>query len=431
MPSIATEYIAPRYAERFQCIGPECEDTCCAGWEVLIDASHYKKLKRRMDASPEERADFRRGIRRNRGSDKSDAKFALIVLDDRAECGFFGQDRLCSVHKRYGSELLSDTCAIYPRHVALAGARVELTARISCPEVARQLLLSNDALELGDIEPSRLERRTVHASCDLAGGDPYTVALDAVRSAILGLLADATYPLSSRLAFVACFADQITPFYHRGVDKLDEPRLTSATAEQAHPEVRRQMHEDFEDIVVPQGMAASLVLRVLGSRMRLGAGSLGRLIADILARPDVPLAADSDGLDRPTAERALATYEQSKLRWLPAHGARVDQYFGNYAMNYFLQEWYTSSPSVSDHARSLFLRMAALRFLLFAHPSIAFCPPDATHAEMGARLDRVAVEVFYKFARGVEHNADFLRRMEADVTVRTSSLAHALFLVKF
>jgi lysine-N-methylase len=431
MAATVTEYIAPRYAERFQCIGPDCEDTCCAGWDVPIDASHYKKLKQKMDASKEEREDFRRGIKRYRGADKSDSKFALIVLDDHATCGFLGQDRLCSLQKRYGSELLSDTCAVYPRQVALAGQRVELTAKVSCPEVARQLLLAADSLELVDISPTRLERRTVHCASDPRGGDPYDAALDAVRSGVLRLLADATYPLTSRLAFVGCLADQITPFYYRGVVELDEARLARAVAELDHPEVRRQIHQHFESIVVPQGLAASLVLRVLGSRMQPGTRSLGGLIADILARPDAPDASGSDALDPQAAERALATYEQSKLRWLVAHGSRIDRYFGNYAMNYFLQEWYTSSQSLAVHTRNLFLRLAALRFLLLAHPRVTSCPPGASYDDMEAILDRAAVEVFYKFGRGVEHNADFLRRMDADLAEKAGSLAHALFLVKF
>jgi lysine-N-methylase len=430
MPANATEYIAPRYAERFGCIGPDCEDTCCAGWEVLVDASHYKKLKQKMDVSKEEREDFRRGIRRNRGVDKSDSRFALVVLDDQGRCGFFGEDRLCSLQKRYGSEVLSDTCAVYPRQVSLVGTRIELTAKVSCPEVARHLLLAADALELGDIPPSRLERRTLHRSSDPGAGDPYAAALDTVRSAVLRLLADPTYPVTTRLALVACLADEITPFYHRGVEHLDEGRLARAIAELDPPEVRRQIHEHFEDIAVPKGLAASLVLRVLGSRMQPAAGSLGHLIADILGRPDEPVVR-SEGLDREAAERALSIYGLSKARWLPAHRSRIDQYFGNYAMNYFLQEWYTSSPSLATHARSLFLRVAALRFLLLAHPRVATCPTDASNEEMAAVLDRTAVDVFYKFARGVEHNADFLRRMEADLAEKAGSLAHALFLVKF
>ena len=27
----------PKYMEKFKCIGSECTDTCCAGWDINID----------------------------------------------------------------------------------------------------------------------------------------------------------------------------------------------------------------------------------------------------------------------------------------------------------------------------------------------------------------------------------------------------------
>ena len=31
----------PKYYEKFQCIAGQCEDTCCAGWEIDIDDVSY------------------------------------------------------------------------------------------------------------------------------------------------------------------------------------------------------------------------------------------------------------------------------------------------------------------------------------------------------------------------------------------------------
>ena len=31
------EYVYPDYYRQFTCIGGECPDTCCAGWEIVID----------------------------------------------------------------------------------------------------------------------------------------------------------------------------------------------------------------------------------------------------------------------------------------------------------------------------------------------------------------------------------------------------------
>ena len=31
----------PKYYENFSCIAGQCEDTCCAGWEIDIDDKSY------------------------------------------------------------------------------------------------------------------------------------------------------------------------------------------------------------------------------------------------------------------------------------------------------------------------------------------------------------------------------------------------------
>ena len=35
------EYVYPDYYRQFTCIGGECPDTCCAGWEIDIDEDSY------------------------------------------------------------------------------------------------------------------------------------------------------------------------------------------------------------------------------------------------------------------------------------------------------------------------------------------------------------------------------------------------------
>ena len=39
-------YTVPHYYRKFQCIASECEDTCCAGWEIMIDDKALENIKR-------------------------------------------------------------------------------------------------------------------------------------------------------------------------------------------------------------------------------------------------------------------------------------------------------------------------------------------------------------------------------------------------
>ena len=31
------DMISPKYVEKFKCIGGECEDNCCMGWDIDVD----------------------------------------------------------------------------------------------------------------------------------------------------------------------------------------------------------------------------------------------------------------------------------------------------------------------------------------------------------------------------------------------------------
>ena len=39
-------YTIPDYYHEFSCIAGECEDTCCAGWQIVPDEAALKKYKK-------------------------------------------------------------------------------------------------------------------------------------------------------------------------------------------------------------------------------------------------------------------------------------------------------------------------------------------------------------------------------------------------
>ena len=39
-------YTYPHYYKKFHCTASECEDTCCAGWEIMIDKKSLEKYKK-------------------------------------------------------------------------------------------------------------------------------------------------------------------------------------------------------------------------------------------------------------------------------------------------------------------------------------------------------------------------------------------------
>lgn len=39
-------YIKPDYYDEFACIADRCPDTCCAGWQIMIDEDSLEKYER-------------------------------------------------------------------------------------------------------------------------------------------------------------------------------------------------------------------------------------------------------------------------------------------------------------------------------------------------------------------------------------------------
>jgi len=137
------DYVRPAYSERFRCIASNCEDNCCKGWSVPIDQATYEKYR------------YTPGLKQHVGTlvvlntnAPTPANYARIPLTAQAECGFLDGEKLCGIQKEHGHDMLSETCATYPRAISMNAGQVEKALNLSCPEAARVTLL--DANLLGD-----------------------------------------------------------------------------------------------------------------------------------------------------------------------------------------------------------------------------------------------------------------------------------------
>ena len=121
-------YTIPDYYQNFKCTADECEDTCCAGWQIAIDR---KSLVRYGKVSGKFRRRLNRSIRWLEGTFKQ---------GEGGRCAFLNEENLCDLYSALGKESLCRTCRLYPRHIEEFEGVREVTLSISCPEVARILL---------------------------------------------------------------------------------------------------------------------------------------------------------------------------------------------------------------------------------------------------------------------------------------------------
>jgi lysine-N-methylase len=412
------ELVAPAFATRFRCIGPACEETCCNRWTITVDEDTYVGLEKKMSGAPNTREEFARGFRLVPDKERHRDRHALIVLDDKGGCHFH-REGLCSLQQRYGAEGLPATCAIYPRETSIVRDRAEVIARPSCPEVARELLLRDDAMGLVEAPMEVFPRLSVQRWISDEEEDAYARLIDQIRGQTLQLLCDREVPLAGRLAWFATLAEEATPWFHRGVRGFDGERMIGLLERLVDPAALRAFSAEFEGVDAPPEIAVRALLRLVTGRLHWEALSLPALIQRCFST-----------YDPHDVRHTVEVYQARRDRLWPLIGPAFDRMLTNYSMQHVFGVWYTKSPDLGIYATTLFVRIALIKLLVFGHPEVAALEPDADPERAIAAIERVTVEVVSKVSRGIEHSAAFLAFLDREVPAELPSMAHAICLLK-
>ncbi len=130
------KHFYPTYYREFRCIAADCPDSCCQGWDVVIDSEtehFYNSVQGEFGEK------LREAIYTDPDGDR------VFLLADEKKCPFWGADRLCDIYRELGKEHLCDTCAQFPRITMDYTTFTEHTLALACPEAARLILSADDA----------------------------------------------------------------------------------------------------------------------------------------------------------------------------------------------------------------------------------------------------------------------------------------------
>lgn len=119
----------------FRCLAGACPDTCCAGWEIDLDADTLERYEHLPGPLGN----------RIRSRLRHDGGYTFFALE-QDRCPFLNGENLCELILALGEETLSVTCREHPRFVEEYGPLQETCLSISCPEAARLLLTEPVAL---------------------------------------------------------------------------------------------------------------------------------------------------------------------------------------------------------------------------------------------------------------------------------------------
>ena len=139
------------YIPEFKCVGKDCIDSCCIGWNIEFDKKTYQKYKNSSDKiinSISQKYVVKKEI-------KSDMAYAK-VQQKKNSCPFLTKNNLCKAHSLLGKENLSLGCATYPRIIKKFKSTSFISGELSCPEIAR-LCLSKPNLKTKELTKDKLE----------------------------------------------------------------------------------------------------------------------------------------------------------------------------------------------------------------------------------------------------------------------------------
>ncbi len=415
MENTIKEILTPRYMAQFQCLGGECEDSCCIDeWTITIEKKYYQKIERVLSRNQQSRTEFTNKIKRLHGSAADKTHYATIAHGEDHRCGFLSETRMCSLHQAYGPGILPSVCGTYPRLNFIINNRFERYGTLSCPEVARQCLLHDDALTLELL--STTPQPNTYGNLATVGDrhNYYEKYYDDIRTTVAELLTLPGYSLETRLFFVIFFAIRSQKIFYDGVphDPFDglKESINHIKQAQHQAEIQTLTAQIACDFLAP----TKLVLNILFTCRTAYSPSSSRYlftqkIIDSVFRESPQMTQAEAGAF------AFKRYSAVKNRIAPHYRDKLELYFTNYALNFWLSYPYIQSPHLVNHTRKLLLRLAAIKFCLFNHPAIVeVAHSDSPHGHE-ERLERTVVETVYLLTRSFDHNNSFMEKMEAEM----------------
>ena len=188
-------YTYPDYYKEFKCIADKCEDTCCAGWQIVVDDESLERYESLNETHP-----FK-----DRLDESIDWEECVFKQDECRRCAFLNKNNLCDMYTALGEESLCHTCTTYPRHIEEFENLREVTLSISCPEVARILLRKTDKVSFYEEETDEEEDFDEYEEFD----DLMFGILQDVRSVMIEIMQDRTRDIRVRSAIVWHMAEEL------------------------------------------------------------------------------------------------------------------------------------------------------------------------------------------------------------------------------
>jgi len=191
----------PSYYYEFACIAGSCKDSCCIGWEIVIDKDTVEKL----NAIPGQEGEELR-------SHIQFGETTQFILDAQERCPFLNEQNLCEMILRYGKDALCQICSDHPRFYEWFGDVKEGGLGLCCEEAARIILDANDPFKI-------VETEIPCEDCADFDEELY-ICLTSARNEIFRILQNQSVSVSERICRMLDFAQIMQERTDNGIFEL-------------------------------------------------------------------------------------------------------------------------------------------------------------------------------------------------------------------
>ena len=140
----------PGYFKEFKCIGGNCKDSCCVGWDIDIDKTTFRQYYKVQDQ--EMKRMFQKNVHNNQYCTSNDVDYGKVKLKGDKRCPFLDEKNYCLIYSKIGEEYLSNVCTSFPRIINKIDGYYEMSLDVACPEAARILLLKEEGIKFKESE---------------------------------------------------------------------------------------------------------------------------------------------------------------------------------------------------------------------------------------------------------------------------------------
>lgn len=423
------------YMQKFHCLGSDCEDTCCKNWTVRIDQPHFAALQRLSEKHPELARIVSESVHLL-DTQSRDKDYASIEMDENGFCPFLDEAQLCRIQSAGGFEALGNTCTFYPRVIYRIDDVIEVAGALSCPEVVRGCLSSENLPGLVEVSeeilPSNPDTAIVH-HINTQTASTYERLFPEIRQHFTQVAFDSTLTCKQKM-YLLCYAGhRLSANYHNECGEEAEVIVHNELQRLSSVEIKPSLLKRFEEFADREKLGLITIQSIFLIRSQHYQNEpLTPYIRDIINSyvteldSDNPFSTEIDGLYNIFHRRKKAILNIAK--------SQIEEYLSRHLQNSLLREWYIRFPDPFGYMMMLCVRHAMLRFLLYSHPSIyRWCVEDQEHDEeiLHKVIEELSVEMLFLFSRSIEHDMTFLQNIySALITEEMMELNTALCLLR-